>query len=280
MRTRLAPAAVVAVLLVGTGFAAARQPATPAFDAASIKVNKSGEAGGRYGLRPGQVIVTNYTLRDIIRNAWGLQRYQIVEGPDWLAQDRFDITAKAPDGTAQPQLQTMMQALLAERFTLRVHREMRDLPIYELVPASRDRRLGPKMQEAAFDCAVAAAARARGETVVPPQPVGDMPVCGARANPGRLLAGNYRVSDFARNLSGFAGRAITDRTGLTGIYNFDLTWTPDEPPPPGASLPPWYDPNGPSLFTAVQEQLGLKLEPATGPVDVLVIDSAERPTAN
>jgi uncharacterized protein (TIGR03435 family) len=93
-----------------------------------------------------------------------------------------------------------------------------------------------------------------------PERVGDRPVCGAQANPGRMLVGGYAVADFVRNLGGFAGRPVVDRTGLTGTYNFELTWTPDEPPPPGAPLPPYYDPNGPSLVTAVQEQLGLKLD--------------------
>lgn len=256
-------------------FALAAQ-APVAFEAASIKVNKTGEAGGGFGGRPDRIVVTNYTLRDIIRNAYGLQRYQIVGGPEWLAQDRFDINAKAPEGAPQAQLLTMMQTLLADRFRLRVHRDTRDVPMFALVVA-REGRLGPKMQSAVFDCAAAAAARARGETPVIPPPVGERPVCGARANPGRMLVGGYAIPDFARNLGGFTGRPVIDRTGLTGTYDFELTWTPDEPPPPGAPLPPYYDPNGPSLLTAVQEQLGLRLDPTTGPVEVLVIDGAERP---
>ncbi|HTM04495.1 MAG TPA: TIGR03435 family protein [Vicinamibacterales bacterium] len=253
----------------------------PSFEAASIKVNKSSDAGGSFGVRPGQVRVTNYTLRDIVRNAYGLQRYQIVGGPAWLAEDRFDIVAKAPDGATQPQLQQMVQTLLGDRFKLRVHRERRDIPIFALVAARADRRLGPKMTPAAYDCPAANAARARGETPAPqPAPVGDRPVCGARTNPGRMLVGGYAVADFVRNLGGFAGRPVVDRTGLTGAFDFELTWTPDEPPPPGVQPPPWYDPNGPSLQAAVQEQLGLKLEAMTGPYEVLVIDSAERPTEN
>ena len=269
-------AAIVAVLLSAVPLVSQSGP--PAFEAASIKVNKSGDVGGRFGGRPGQIVVTNYTLRDIIRNAYGLQRYQIVGGPDWLGQDRFDITARAPEGTPQPQMLTMVQTLLADRFKLRVHRETRDLPVYGLIVARSDRRLGPKMQPASFDCAGLAAARSRGENPPMPQPSGERPVCGAQANPGRLMVGGYAIPDFARNLAGFAGRPIVDRTGLTGTYDFELLWTPDEPPPPGIALPAWYDPNGPPLVTAVQEQLGLKLDATTGPVDVVVIDSAERPT--
>jgi uncharacterized protein (TIGR03435 family) len=103
-------------------------------------------------------------------------------------------------------------------------------------------------------------------------------VAGAVFAAGCQLVGGYALADFARNLGGFASRPVVDRTGLTGGYNFELTWTPDEAPPPGVTLPSWYDPNGPSLTTAVQEQLGLKLEATTGPVEVLVIDSVERPT--
>jgi uncharacterized protein (TIGR03435 family) len=274
--TRHVSAALAMLLSALAAFA--QSGPQPRFEAASIKVNKSGEAGGRFGGRPEQIVVTNYTLRDIIRNAYGLQRYQIVGGPDWQAQDRFDITAKAPEGTPQSQLLGMVQTLLADRFALRTHRETRDLPVYALVLARSDRRLGPKMQPARFDCAALAAARSRGENPPPAQPAGERPACGAQANPGRLLVGGYAIPDFARNLSGFAGRPIVDRTGLTGAFDFELLWTPDEPPPPGVTLPPWYDPNGPSLVTAVQEQLGLKLDATTGPVDVLVIDSAERPS--
>jgi uncharacterized protein (TIGR03435 family) len=272
-------AAAVALFLSAIPVLAQSGP-QPSFEAASIKVNKSGEAGGRFGGRPGQIVVTNYTLRDIIRNAYGLQRYQIVGGPDWQAQDRFDITARAPEGSTQPQMLAMVQTLLADRFKLRVHRETRDLPVYALVLARSDRRLGPKMQPASVDCAALAAARSRGENPPIPQPIGERPVCGAQANPGRLMAGGYAIPDFARNLSGFAGRPIIDRTGLSGTYDFELLWTPDEPPPTGVTLPGWYDPNGPSLVTAVQEQLGLKLDATTGPVDVLVIDGAERPMAD
>src|SRR6478609_3819592 len=125
--TRHVSAAIAFLLAALAAFA--QSGPQPKFEVASIKVNKSGEAGGRFGGRPGQIVVTNYTLRDIIRNAYGLQRYQIVGGPDWQAQDRFDITARAPEGSTQPQMLAMVQTLLADRFKLRVHRETRDLPV-------------------------------------------------------------------------------------------------------------------------------------------------------
>ena len=268
-----------AIVLCAATVATAQSP-DPAFDAASIKVNASGEAGGRFSTRPGELSVVNYTLRDIIRNAYGVQRYQIVGGPEWLEKDRFDITAKTGVNPTQAQMRDMVQALLAERFKLRVHTATQNLPVYALRLARADGRLGPKLTPAAVDCDALEAARSRGETPVIPPRVGERPACGAQANPGRLLVGDYRIGAFARNLGGYVGRPVLDRTGLTERYDFELLWTPDEPPPAGVSVPPWYDPNGPSLPAALTEQLGLKLDATTGPVEVLVIDSAERPTEN
>jgi uncharacterized protein (TIGR03435 family) len=266
------------MLLAQTQVAAA----LPSFEAASIKRNASGESGGSFGSRGSQLVVTNNTLFNIIRNAWGIQANQILGGPDWVRSDaeRFDITAKAPDGAKPDQMLRMAQALLAERFKLKIHRESRDVPIFALVMARADRKLGPHITPAAFDCTALRAAIARGERPTPPAPIGDRPACGARTVPGRFLIGGYPMADFARNLSSFVGgRPVVDRTGLTGIYDLELTWTPEAPPAGrDGALPAGVDPNGPSVFTALIEQLGLKLEATTGPVEVLVIDSADHPT--
>jgi uncharacterized protein (TIGR03435 family) len=254
----------------------------PSFEAASVKRNTSGEQRASFGPRGSQLVVVNNTLFNIVRNAWGIQGNQILGGPDWVRSEgeRFDITAKAPDGTKPDQMLVMMQTLLAERFKLKVHRETKELPIYAVTMARPDRKLGPQITPAAFDCNTLRAAIARGERPTPPPPNGDRPVCGARTAPGRFLVGGYPIADFARNLSGFVGgRPVVDRTGLTGIYDLELTWTPEAPPVGRDGAPPAaFDPNGPSLFTAIQEQLGLKLEATTGPVEVLMIDSADRPT--
>ena len=255
----------------------------PSFEVASIKANKSGEQEGSFGPRGSQLVVVNNTLFNIIRNSYGVQGNQIVGGPDWIRAEgeRFDITAKAPEGTKPDQLRLMMQQLLVDRFKLRLHQEARAVPIFALVMARADRRLGPQMKPAVFDCTALRAALARGERPTPP-PQTDRPVCGARTRPGQFLASGYPASDVARNLSSFVGgRPVVDRTGLNGIYDLELTWTPEQLPvaPTDQVLPP-IDPNGPSLFTAVEEQLGLKLQATTGPVEVLVIDSAERPMPN
>jgi bla regulator protein blaR1 len=289
-RAVIAAAAVVAIALpVSLGvlrapllLAQAPAASLPAFEAASVKRNTSGDQRASFGPRGSQLVVVNNTLFNIIRNAWGIQANQIVGGPDWVSSEgeRFDITAKAPDGTRPDQMLLMMQALVAERFKVKVHRETRDVPVFALTMARPDRKLGPQMTPAAFDCNALRAAIARGERPTPPAPIGDRPVCGARTVPGRFLIGGYPVADIARNLSNWVGgRPVIDRTGLDGIYDLELTWTPEAPPlGRDGAPPPQFDPNGPSLFTAVQEQLGLKLEATVGPVEVLVIDSADRPT--
>ena len=251
----------------------------PTFDVASVKPNVSGEVGGGFNMRPGwQLVITNNSLRNIVRNAWGLQNFQIVGGPDWFDRDRFDITAKpGAEPRSREEFFQMIQSLLADRFKLRVHFETREIPIYALVPV-RPGEVGPKLSTAMTDCgAVAAAARQGGG---PPPPVGERPLCGTRTTPGRMTAGAVNMESLARNLSNFAGRIVVDRTGLAGVYDLDLEWLPDQLPPPGslpAGLPPPPS-DAPSLFTAVQEQLGLRLDSQRGPVEVLVIDSAERPT--
>jgi bla regulator protein blaR1 len=254
----------------------------PSFEVASVKQNTSGVQGASSTARGSQMVVVNDTLFNIVRNVWSIQDNQILGGPDWVRSrgERFDITAKAPEGTRPDQMLLMMRALLVERFRLKVHNETREVPVFALVMARQDRKLGPQIAPAAFDCNALRAAVARGERPTPPPPQGDRPVCGARTAPGRILVGGAPIADIARSFSGFVGgRPVVDRTGLTGIYDFELTWAPEAPPtaPDGAPTA-GFDPGGPTLFTAVQEQLGLKLEATTGPVEVLVIDSAERPT--
>lgn len=267
-------------MAVAVATLAAQQPAA-AFEVASIKPNKSALPGGSFGVRPGgQLVVTNNTFRNIIRNTYGLQDFQIVEGPDWINTERYDILAKAATDASPPEMLSMMKSLLADRFKLAVRTETRPLAIYALMMARDDGRRGPQLRPAAVDCAAMIAAARRPNAVpVPRTAPGERPICGMQTAPGRMMAGGYALGDVARNLSPFAGRIVIDRTGLTGTFDLELTWTPDQMPPgplpPG--LPP-IDPSGPSLFTAVQEQLGLKLESTTGPVEVLVIERAERPT--
>jgi uncharacterized protein (TIGR03435 family) len=261
----------------------------PTFEVASVKPNKSGDGRMMLGIQPGgRFTATNVPLRTLIRNAYQLQDFQIVGGPGWIASDRFDILAKAegnlppaPPGGPPGPLQLMLRALLAERFSLVVHEDTRELPTYALVLARADGKLGPQLRGSDIDCAQMAGARGRGgPPVAAPQP-GERPPCGIRIGPGQMSAGGLPLSQFATALSPFVQRVIVDRTGLAGNFDVDLRWTPDQmpqgAPPPGAPPLPPINPNGPSIFTAVQEQLGLKLESERSPVSVLVIDKVEQP---
>lgn len=251
------------------------------FDVASVKPNRSADPGGSFSARPGgRLEVRNNTLRNMVRNAYQLQDFQIVGGPDWLRNDRFDVTANAP--TQNPTMQEFMamaQALLADRFKLVVHRETRDVPIYALALARSDGRLGARLTRSTTDCAALAAVARRGGPPPAPNP-NVRPSCGTRSLPGRILAGGVTMADLARNLSIFAGRPTVDQTRLAGAFDLELEFTPDQLPPdstlPAGNPRPPLD--GGSLFTAVQEQLGLKLESQRGPVEVLVIDSAQQPS--
>jgi bla regulator protein BlaR1 len=281
--------------------AQAANSATPSFEVASVKPNKSGERRVMIQSQPGgRFVATNVTLRQLINTAYRLQEFQLVGAPAWIDDDHFDIVAKAAGDLPESGLvggpgamQPRLQSLLAERFKLVAHHETQDHPIYALALAHSDGKLGPQLRPSEVDCqAVAAAARARGgppplpPPPPPPQP-GKRPTCGISGGLAHITAGGTSLPMLATMLSQQLRRIVVDRTGLTGIFDFDLQWTPDQLPPPAPGIPAdrpllinggEVDPNGPSLFTAMQEQLGLKLESTREPVDVLVIDSVEQPT--
>ena len=244
--------------------------AQPSFEVASVRRNTSGAPGGSWAGRGSQLSIVNYRLRDIILGAYQIRPNQLVGGPGWIDSERFDIQAKAPDGVARDI--AMLRTLLEQRFGLRTHSERREMPVFALVVARADGRAGPQLRRSAQDCDAARAARARGQTPMPPPGIGKAPFCSAYTVPGRLDAGGYSMSEVARLLTNDAGRLVVDRTGLPGLYDIELSWMPAN----GSAETP-ADAGGVGLFTALQEQLGLKLEPSTGPVDVLVIDAVERP---
>jgi bla regulator protein blaR1 len=281
-------AAIAPLRAVGTISQAPAQPRLE-FEVASVKKNLSGNQGGSFGGRPGgQIVVTNNTLRNIIRNVWNLQNFQIVGGPEWINQDRWDINAKAPESPIQPQPQQqltmqqqqqellmMMRTMLADRFQLVVHNEKREMPVYAIVLARPDGRFGLQLKRSELDCNALAEAIKRGEATPPPRSP-DRPFCGTQTRAGTIMTSGVQMADFARNLSPSTGRIVLDRTGLTGPFDIELKFTPD-PLGPGVGDPAV---DVPSLFVAIQEQLGLKLEAVRAPVDILVIDSAQRPSEN
>jgi bla regulator protein blaR1 len=276
-------------------------PVAPTFEVASVKPNKSGEPFVRLGLQPGgRFNAQNVPARELIRFAFNVQPFQLDGGPNWLNSDRFDITAKTPSDPAEAAaigpgqmrpVQLMLQVLLADRFKLKAHRETKEVPVYNLVLARADGKLGPKIERSTIDCVALARGRAvaagrGGAPPGPPQPprVGERPECAMMAGLSSIVAGGVTIDEFARLLSGRVNRPVVNKTGLSGNYAFTLEFTPDQMPPPGAVPPgvpsPPINPDGPSIFTAIQEQLGLKLDSARGAVEMVVIDSVDQPTSD
>jgi uncharacterized protein (TIGR03435 family) len=255
------------------------------FDVASVKPNKTGDGRVMIGIQPGgRLNATNVPLRMLLRQAFNIQEFQIIGGPDWLGSDRFDVIAKGPDGEFNADLmRPMLRALLVERFKLAYHNESREMPIYALVKARADGRLGPNLMPASVDCAAMRGRRGGGPAPAPPQP-GQKMECGFMIGPGRMNVGGMPMANLAQALSPLVGRIVLDKTELTGNYDFELTYAPEALGPGGPPLlngaPPPVDPNAPTLFTALQEQLGLKLDSQRGPVEVIVIDHVEQPVAD
>jgi uncharacterized protein (TIGR03435 family) len=288
------------VVAIGTGLlllplatvpTRAQAPADkPKFEVASVRQNTGDDGKIMMGIQPGgRFTAVNLPLWDLIRQAFAIQRTQLVGAPDWVETARYDITAKAegeiprfgPGAPIGP-FNYMLQDLLEDRFKLRAHRETRELPVYALTLARSDRKLGEGLRASTVDCAAMMRGRgARGGPPPGPPPPGERPQCGMRVAPNQVSAGGVSLAMLTQLLSQFTQRIVIDRTGLEGNFDIDLTFTPERmpqgAPPPGAP-PLTIDPNGPSLFTAVQEQLGLKLESERAPVEVLVIDHVERPT--
>lgn len=217
------------------------------FDVVSIKRNRTVGAGSETNTTPGRLSLTNATLFSVVVRAFGVQGVQIVGAPDWLRAERYDIVAVTGDDTAltDENRQRYLQAFLADRCQLRFHRETREIRVHSLV-RSKD---GMKLVEHGGP----------GEYAMRVQP----------ADEGRLRLRSTKgnMTRFAEILTGQLGELVADRTGLSGQYDFTLEWAPDLNAAP----------TGPSLFTALEEQLGLKLESAKTAVQAIVIDRIERP---
>jgi uncharacterized protein (TIGR03435 family) len=243
------------------------------FDVATIKPADPKAMGGSSGAGPnGTFFSKNQPLKNAICNAYGVLIFQCVGGPAWLESDPYDIEAKPDSATAEqflklswkerePVQHRMQQALLADRLKLKAHFETREMPIFALVVAKG----GLKMHEAqAGDTYADGLKRDNGK----PFGKGVFMMTGN----GSVRQQGLSLEDLVLNLPGMTGRLVEDKTGLTGVYDFTLHYSASDPPPP--------DSTEPSLYTALEEQLGLKLEPVKGPVQVLVIDSVERPSEN
>jgi uncharacterized protein (TIGR03435 family) len=240
--------------------AAPASAATPAFEVATIKLEKEPSPGRMQDRTDGRHYSTRYTtLRDLIMMAYGLDPRQIVGGPAWATADEYDIDAVTADGLpAAGNWDVMLRKLLTDRFQLTFHYEQREMGVYALVVA----REGPKLK---------AAAATEGHS----SGCDRLGICKFTGEP---------LEHFAYWLQLVMDKPVVDKTGIAGKYDFGLTWTPDESQftSMGIRVPPAADnPNAPpGLFAALQEQLGLKLEAQKTQAQVLVIDHVERPSAD
>jgi uncharacterized protein (TIGR03435 family) len=251
----------------------------PKFEVSTVKPSKSED--GRSGMRfsPDGISMSGVSLEFLLRMAFGVENDRLLAMPGWAKSDRYDIDAKVDAADAPKmasldfdQRKSMFLPLLVDRFNLKYHHETRELPVYELVIAKG----GPKLKVAKAE---------------------EIPSSGGPSHRFKMAMGNGGIESQGTSLEGLiqalspqVGRTIIDKTGLTGYYDYTLKWTPDNSPPPMAGGPEGGPPRGdagsapdaggPSLFTAIQEQLGLKLEPQRGPVDVIVIDHIDPPSPN
>ncbi|HJT90275.1 MAG TPA: TIGR03435 family protein [Bryobacteraceae bacterium] len=274
------------LLLAACGAGALAMPALaqpqprPSFEVASVKPNKSGDRRAFFNTLPGgRFRASNIPLYQMILFAYDLKDFQVSGGPAWIRSERFDITAEAEKDPGRDGMRAMLQTLLEDRFHFKYRRETKDLPVYALVVSKSG-----KLHESEGECGPRPA-------VLPPPEPGKPPAtpCGGfMVSPGNLSGNHSGMDQLTNVLSRFVGRIVLDKTGLTGKYDINLQWTPvpgeiqlpPGAPPPGAIPLPPVDPNGPSIYAALPEQLGLKLESQKAPVETMVIDHIEEPSEN
>jgi uncharacterized protein (TIGR03435 family) len=287
----------IAPLIVGLALSASlfTRAQSQSFEVVSVKPAPPGTQNSGVQMSPsGRVTWTNVTLQAMVNAAY--QRFkwdsrEIVGGPDWYNEARFDVVAVAAGGLPPPdadgfpsQLLAMIRAVLEDRFKLVVHWETRVRPIYNLVLDRADARLGPKLVPVTVDCGKVGAAIVAGNPQAPRPGRGLECNFSLTAEPGWLQGNAVTMAVLARFLGvEGAGREVVDRTGLSGTFDIDVLYLPELPFGNASAEKLALDPKfagRAGLVTSLREQLGLKLEPAQGPVQALVIDRAERPTAN
>jgi uncharacterized protein (TIGR03435 family) len=226
------------------------------FDVASIKPARP-EARG-YSIRPlpGRVSAENVTLKLLIGEAYHVHDFQISGGPKWIDSDRYNVEAKAVAGGApRQQLREMLQKLLADRFALRLRREARQVPVFALV-------------------------RGKGKPKLQPAQHPDVPIVFRVFQRRQIIAENAPLENLTDALTFLVGKPVLDRTGLEGTFDYKLQWAPDELQLPSPEAPPQTDGAAPSLAAALEQQMGLRLASQRAPVDVLVVENAEKPAPN
>ena len=271
---------------------AAQQSTSIEFDVASIKRNTTNTFASGPPPNPasGQVSMTNVPVQMIVLRAYPLQTapVQVIGLPDWAESERYDVIAKGKPGATPDEQQEMWRALLTARLALQAHYETRERPGYYLVFARADKQMGPQLRPSTLDCTkppgplnLAGAPDPKNIEAMAMSRCSMLMMMGPSAQ--TAFTGGTTIASLVRTMSAMAGRPIVDRTGLEGYYSVKLSFARETPlvvPGGAAAPPPTPTDEVPSLFTAVQEQLGLKLESATVQGQVLVIDHIERPTEN
>jgi uncharacterized protein (TIGR03435 family) len=259
----------------------------PSFEVATIKPSDPGQRGQQIMNQPGgRLVIRGMPVLGMVTFAYNVRSFQVIGGPGWTSNDRWDIEARAEEGSIPPPvfppdpskpnpMALRLQSLLEDRFQLKLHRETKEQPIYELSIA----KSGPKIK--LNDDQTPFQPPERGAPPPPSLQPGTLPRFSMRVGRGNLEAVSMDINSVVQTLSNLLGRTVVDKTGLKGFYDVKMTWTPDPAlqGPPGGDAPP-VDPSGPSIFTAIQEQLGLKLDSTKGPVDVIVIDTVQKPSEN
>jgi uncharacterized protein (TIGR03435 family) len=267
-RTLVTAAALVLSVSV---FGAAQREVDPAFDVVSVKANVTVNPMASIQLPPGGVNAINVPPYLLIRYAFGLPDSRIVDVPEWAKRTRFDVLARAPATAANEDVRPMVQTLLRDRFKLVTRLETRPAQVHVLT-RDVDRPLGPRLTRANGTCAQAAAVNKSGALSSDER-------CGLSIAYGRVRGGEVSLSELATGLATLAGSVVIDRTGLSGLYTFTLEYTPDAVALDRTAPKefPNIDPDGPSLATALRDQLGLRWTTETSPVEVLVVVQLEQP---
>jgi len=257
----------------------AAQSSNVSFEVSLVKVDNALETkpSSINASTPGRFTATNTPVRFLVLYAYGLLDHQLAGMPDWTSSSSFDVTATYASDSKMTErdLRMMVRDLLQDRFGLRVHEETRQLPSFSLVVARKDGRLGPALARSEVDCEKwIAEKRPQAQTGGPSTvtPTGKRSACEMMATRRWLAGGTRTMAQLAAALQSMVGRPVVDRTGLAGGFDMDLKWATNETTEDGDG--------GPSIFTALQEQLGLKLESERNPFQVVVVDRITRPTAN
>lgn len=260
---------VITVMLTSPRVAAQ----TVSFETASVKANRSGDNDMSVGRKGSRYIAVNAPLKFLIFSSLNIsfEPSRLIGGPGWIENERFDIVGAVPEGARPADLPRMIRTLLEQRFQLVVHAETRELPIYALRVARTDGKLGPRLTPSRLNCAALLAGRGAGAPLAPQ--ADGRPTCRVSTSGRSFRGGGSSIAVLAAILPQQVGRPVEDRTGLTGLFDFDLDFSTE-----GRDLAATVVPgDSPSIFTALQEQLGLKLESTRAPVEVFVIDHVARP---